>query len=326
MKRSVGFDIGNHAVHVAVNKGGRAVYSVSERLPEGLILGGRITSVETMVDVLKDIRKEHKLRERRAGVVLPAGLCYCRRFNVAAMTKKQLVFNLPYDFHDFITDDKSNYFYDYAIVDTIRDEEGRVTEFDVIAAATRKDLVADYVAMFRKAGFKLTSVVPQEIAYINLLRQSKLTPHRHGVLDIGHNAVRLFLYEGDKYEGVRMIDYGCNALGPVVAEHFGVEGEYITSNYIETNFEGADELPACRQIYGAIALELRKAVNFYRFNGGGSLEHLHCCGGGVKNAALMDTLRANLPLKLTDLTEFFHSNDKIDYAMIAAAFGAALNA
>lgn len=323
MKKCAGFDIGNHTIHVAVNKGGKIVQSVSERLDEGLVQNGRITSVESMVDVLKNVRKKHKVRVKKAAVVLPAGLCYCRRFRVAAMTKKQLLFNLPYDFHDFISDDKSKYFFDYAIVDTFKDANGNVTEFDIMAAATRKDLIADYMKMFSKAGFKLTTVVPQEVAYINLLRRSSKNAHRHGILDIGHNAVRLFLFSGDKFEGMRMIDYGCNALNAVIAEHFGVEGDFITSNYLETNFEGADELPACKQIYSAMALEVRKAVNFYRFNGGGSLDHLHCCGGGFKNAALMETLRDNLPLKLTDLGELFpEAKDKVDYPMIAAAAGA----
>lgn len=325
MKKCVGFDFGNHAVHVAVNKDDKIVDSVSERLPEGLIQNGRITSVESMVDVIRTLKKTNKIHIRKAAVVLPAGLCYCRRFNVAPMTKKQLLFNLPYDFHDFISDDKSNYFFDYAIVDKIKDSKGNITEFDVIAAATRKDLVADYIKMFSKAGFKLTTIVPQEIAYVNLMRCAKNSSQRHGVLDIGHNAVRLFLFYDDKFEGVRMVDYGCNALGAVIAEHFGIEGEYVASTYLETNFEGADELPGCKQIYNSIALEVRKAVNFYRFNGGGNLDHLHCCGGGVKNAALMETLQSSLPLKITDMSEFFSSEKKnVDYPMIAAAAGATL--
>lgn len=323
MKNCVGFDIGNHAIHVAVNKGGRIVRSVSERVPEGLVQGGRITSNESMSEVLKGIRKNNGIRIRNAAVVLPAGLCYCRRFNMAAMTKKQLEFNLPYDFHDFISDDKSHYFFDYAIVDTIRDAEGRVTELDVIAAATRKDLVADYINMFAKAGFKLVTVVPQEIAYVNLLRQSKIAPHRHGVLDIGYSAVRLYLFSGDRYEGVRTVDFGCNALISAIAEHFGVDGEVVSSTYLESNFEGATELPECQRLYAAIALEVRKAVNFYRFNGGGMLEHLHCCGGGVRNAALMQALK-NIPVALTDLSEFFAEKKDVNYAMIAAAAGATL--
>lgn len=326
MNNCTGFDIGNHAVHIAVVRGGKVVRSVSERLPEGLVLHGRITSTEAMIDVLKELRRKEKIRGGSAAVVLPAGLCYCRRFDIAAMSKDQLLFNLPYEFHDFITDDKRNYFFDYAMVDVKKDEEGTPEQFDVIAAAARKDVIAEYVRMFRKAGWRLKTAVPEELAYINLLRNGGADPHRHGILDIGHNAVRLFLYTGDRFESVRVVDYGCNALDAIVAEHFGVDDRFLAATYRESNFEGANELPACRDIYGSMAIEVLKAVNFYRFNGGGTLEHLHCCGGGSKNRTLMETLRRGLPLELTDLSECFKGEaaDDIDYPLIAAAAGAAL--
>ncbi len=333
MKNCAGFDIGNHEVHVALKKGGKIVRGVSVRLPEGLVQGGRITSLEAMGDFLKDLRRKNKLSVRAASLVLPAGLCYCRRFNTAAMNKEQLVFNLPYEFRDFITDDKRNYFFDYAVVDIIKDENGAPKEYDIIAAATRKDVIEDYKKMFVKAGFKLKTVLPEELAYINLLRAGGDNAHSHGILDIGHNAVRMFLYNGDKFESVRVIDYGCNALDNVVCDHFGIADRYLAATYRESNFEGANELEGCRRIYSAMAFEVLKAVNFYRFNGGSMLKHLHCCGGGVKNEALMETLRNSLPLDLTDLSECLgdltaededDEEEKIDYPLIAAAAGAAL--
>lgn len=323
----VGFDIGNHAVHIAVRKGDAIVRSLSERLPEGLVLNGRVTSVEAMGDFLKDVRRKNKIRVKNAALVIPAGLCYCRRFNIAAMNRDQLLFNLPYEFHDYITDDKRNYFFDYAVIDVIKDEEGTPKEYDIIAAATRKDLIADYQRLFRKAGFKLKTAIPDELAYINLLRRSGGKDHSHGILDIGHNAVRMFLFQGDRFDSVRVLDYGCNALDTAIAEYFGVEDRFVAASYRETNFEGANELPACRDIYAAMAIEVLKAINFYRFNGGKPLEHLHCCGGGVKNEELMRMLRNNLPLKVTDLREFLGKTspeEKIDYPLIAAAAGAAL--
>lgn len=324
MKNCVGFDIGNHEVHVAVKKRNKLVRSIAERLPEGLVQGGRLTSVEAMGDFLKDLRRTQKIRVKKASLVLPASLCYCRRFNIAAMNRDQLVFNLPYEFHDFITDDKRNYFFDYAIVDVIKDEYGTPKEYDVIAAATRKDVISDYTRIFSKAGFTLKVALPEELAYVNLLRYGGESKHRHGILDIGHNAVRLYLFAGDQFESVRVIDYGCNALDSIIAEYYGID-QYLAGTYREKNFEGAADLPKCREIYTAMAIEVLKAVNFYRFNGGANLEHLHCCGGGVKNGSLMETLRTSLPLKITDLKECLgEESDSVDYSLIAAAAGAAL--
>lgn len=324
MRNCTGFDIGNHAIHIAVNKGGKIIRSVSERLPEGLVQNGRITSIEAMTDVLKELKRKHKLRVRNASVVLPSGQCYCRRFTVAAETKEQLKFNLPYGFHDFITDDKRNYFFDCAVIEAKKNEND-ITELDVLGAAARKDVVAEYITMFRKAGFALKTIVPDEIAFTNLIRKSDVGEHGHGILDIGNNAVRLYLFNGERFENLRVTDFGCNALDRIIGEHFGVDGKFITATYRETNFENVNDLAECRNVYASIAIEVRKAINFFRFNGGGSIEHLHCCGGGVKNAVLMEVLRSSLPLNLSDMNEFFDDlNDNVDYPLVAAAIGATM--
>lgn len=326
MKKSIGFDIGNHAIHIAVRAKNSIVRGITVRLPADLVKNGTITSFEAMTDFLKEIRRTQKLPKKHAALVLPAPLCYCRRFFVAANNRDQLMYNLPYGFRDFITDDKSHYFFDCAVLNAVRYGDGRPPEFDVLAAATRKDVIEDYVAMFKKAGFQLKTVVPEEFAYVNLLRRAKEGGHRHGILDIGHNQVKLFLYDGMFFEGVRVIDYGCNALDEIISEQFGVDA-FMAATYRENDFSGANSLERCRAVYGAMALEVLKAINFYRFNGGGSLEHLHCCGGGAHNEALMNTLRSTLPIPLTDMSEFFEENqskETIDYPLIASAAGVAL--
>ncbi len=325
MKHCIGFDIGNHAIHVAVRKGDNIVRGLTERLAQDLVKNGAITSFEVMTDFLKELKKKEGLTVRDAALVLPAAHCYCRRFFVAANTRDQLMFNLPYGFKDFITDDKSNYFFDCAVLNAVRYGDGRPPEFDVLAVAARKETIEDYINLFRRAGFKLKTIIPEEFAYVNLLRKMGDESHHHGILDIGHNAVKLFFFNGSMFDSVRVIDYGLNALDEVISEQFGVDN-FVAGTYRENDFNGANNLDGCRAIYGAMALEVLKAINFYRFNGG-SLQHLHCCGGGSHNEALMQSLRTTLPVEISDMKELFAENKgkgAIDYPLIAAAAGAAL--
>ncbi len=326
MKLSIGFDIGNHAIHIAIQKKGTIVRGATVRLAQDLVKNGAITSYEVMTDFLKELRRKENLNVRDAALVLPAAHCYCRRFFVAANTRDQLMFNLPYGFRDFITDDKSNYFFDCAVLNAVHYGDGRPPEFDVLAVAARKDVVEDYINLFRRAGFKLRTIIPEEFAFVNLLRRTGDEAHHHGILDIGHNAVKLFLFNGSQFDSVRVIDYGCNALDEVISERFGVD-TFMAGTYRENDFNGANKLDGCRAIYGAMALEVLKAINFYRFNGGGTLEHLHVCGGGSHNDALMETLRSTLPIPLSDMSELFEGNQSksaIDFPLIASAAGAAL--
>lgn len=325
MKNCVGFEIGNHAVHVAVVKGGGIVRAFSRPLESDLVKNGAITSYDAMADFLKDLRKKDKLPAYGAALILPSTLCYCRRFFVAAKTREQLSFNLPYGFSDFITDDKSHYFFDCAILGAVKGEENCPPDFDVFATAARKDVIDAYATMFSKAGFKLRTVIPAEFAYMNLLKRSG-ADHHHGILDIGHSAVRLYLYDGHLFEGVRVIDYGMNEVDAIIADEFGVD-LHMAASYRESNFNGAGDLEACRSVYGAMALEVLKATNFYRFNGGISLEHLHCCGGGTHNAALMDILKNTLSIPLADMSELMEQlavDASVDLSVATSAAGVAI--
>ncbi len=324
MKSCIGFDIGNHAVHIATMTDGAIVQGKTVRLDADLVKNGVITSYDAMADFLAELRRTLKPNTRNAALVLPASLCYCRRFYVTANTRDQMLFNLPYGFRDFITDDKSHYFFDGAILGATKTGENLPPEVDVLAAAARKDVVEEYIAMFRRAGFWLRTIIPEEFAYTNLTRKWRGPAHYHGILDVGHNAVKLYFFHGSVFESVRVIDYGCGALDALIAEKFGVE-QFMAATYRENNYNGANELEGCRAIYGSMALEVLKSINFYRFNGGGELEHLHCCGGGTHNEALMETLRGTISVPLVGLKEFFgEAAADIDYPLIAAAAGVTL--
>ena len=317
--KCIGFDLGGRNLHIAVRNRKRPGRIVVTETPEGLVRDGQILSWQAMSDFLKDLRKQEKLRVRDVSLVLPQQVCYFRRFTTVYMTAEQLKFNLPYEFRDYITSGKDEYNYDYSVVETVRDETGAPKELDLLAGAVRKDLMAEYNAMFHRAGFRLRTAVPVEMAYINLIRAAGQESHGHCILDLGHTGIRLYMFAGDHYESVRALDYGCAEVQDAVADHFGVD-PHLAETYLKEDYEKAATLPACQDIYGSIATEVLKAVNFYRFNNQGKeLTHIHCCGGGAKNAVLLKTLRDALPLPVEDIGEFWGEKDMPERAPLAAA-------
>ena len=324
--KCAGFDFGSRNVHIALREGSHVSRVITEPLPEGIVLEGRIASYEAMSDFLKDLRKRCKIHGQDAAVVLPAQACYSRRLTTTYMSHEQLQFNLPYEFRDFLASDKEDYFYDYAVVETVTDEEGEPRELDLMAAAVSKSLIHDYAAMFHRAGFKLRTAIPEELAYINLIRNGG-AGHGHCLLDVGHSDIRLYMFNGDRFENIRVLDFGCAALDQAIAEHYNVD-IHVANTYRVTDYENCTALEACKEIYNAIAVEVLKAVNFYNFsNQGEGLDHLHCCGGGVKNAELVKALRANLSLNISDISEFcpnLKPELAADAPLCAAAAGAVL--
>lgn len=332
MRPVIGFDIGTSAIHLALCDGAGVRRTITEPLPDNLVRAGQILSYDAMGDFIKQLRRQHRLPGGSAALVLPAGLCFCRRLQLPAMTVEQLKVNLPYEFRDYITQDKEKYFYDYALVDLLRDGEGEPRELDLMAAAALKTTIADYRDMFRRAGLRLKQAMPVELAYINLLRAySAARPgeeaHGHCILDLGHAATRIYMFTGDRFEVLRVIDYGCDALDRALADELHVD-VHIAHAYLLANHDDVQQLPCCRRIYSAIAVDLLRAVNFYNFdNPDKDLRHIHCGGGGAHIPALLSALGELLPVPLEDVSELLPSvplRASDDTLSALAAVGAAM--
>ncbi len=289
----LGVDIGNRSIHIVVWDGKHIRKAISEPMPEGLIRDGRILSQAAMAEFLKNTKRTHHISGGMVSLALHTGECFCRRFDVPTMTHAQMKVNLSYEFRDFITQEKDKYFYDYAVLDTL-EEEGKL---DVLAAAVTKETIANYDSLFHRVGMKLRVGIPEEMAYLNLLRRFPSEAATKGsicILDLGHAAVSLHMIRNGQHQSGRNLDYGCSALDDVIADHFHVAA-HVACGYRETNYENCQDLDACRDIYGRIALEVLKAINYYNYsNAEQPVEWICCWGGGLKMEPLMETLRGTL--------------------------------
>ena len=86
MKKIVGIDIGGSSVKLAYFAG----------------------------STLKKAARDNGIPLTNAAVVLPSTEVFTRELTMPAMTEQQLRYNLPYEFRDFLTDEKSKYYFDYS--------------------------------------------------------------------------------------------------------------------------------------------------------------------------------------------------------------------
>ena len=113
-KSCLGIDIGKDQMKLVLMKGENIVKTASVQMPEGLLKDGRIVSVETTGELIRKTMKENKIRCKEAAVVVSSGICFLRNVTMPEMTAEQLVYNLPYEFRDYITDELKKYVFDYS--------------------------------------------------------------------------------------------------------------------------------------------------------------------------------------------------------------------
>lgn len=121
MGKIVGFEIGDHSVKLAYFAGNELKKAVCAELPDAMVSHGRILSMDAMADFLRDTARANGIPRAGAAVSLSLADAYTRDVTMPAMTEQQLSYNLPFEFHDFLTEEKSKYFFDYSVREVRKD-------------------------------------------------------------------------------------------------------------------------------------------------------------------------------------------------------------
>ena len=323
-KTTLGIDIGHDQLKLALVKGTRVLKTAMAEMPENLLREGRITSRETMGELIRATMKQHGIRANRAAFVLPDETVFIKNVEVPPMSVEQLEYNLPFEFKDYITGELREYVFDYAVISDGRpkrapegDAEGAAPQsLELMAVGCARSVLEDAQESLRKAGLKLVLSAPSLSAYINLLRaqHSALSAfaEEYGVLDLGYQAIRMYMFKGDRHVATRALEVGMSRLDNVLVDLYGVDS-HLAHTYLMSNFENCQNREECLSAYESIAVELMRAMNFYRFsNPDSALQDLWLCGGGAVIRPLTDTIGDVLGIQLHPATELVPDGDAID--------------
>lgn len=324
-KSCLGIDIGKDQLKLVLMKGENIVKTASVQMPEGLLKDGRIVSVETTGELIRKTMKENKIRCKEAAVVVSSGICFLRNVTMPEMTAEQLVYNLPYEFRDYITDELKKYVFDYswgsgeempkgkklkkASKKKKKEEEEnqKRNEMELLAAAAPLEVMEDLRLMTRKAGLKLTFAAPEVSACENLLhyklRNEQDKDKEYGILDLGSTSSRLFIFKGDRHQVTRVIERGMEQVEELLADTFHID-IHLAHTWLLANHEDCIHSEVCQDAFSQISVELMRALNFYQFSNPESrLEDIYICGGGASIATMRQSLEENLDVKIHEAGE-----------------------
>ncbi len=328
MSRSiVGLDFGSCALKAAVCDNGEITRLVEEPMPEQLVKSGVVTSPEAMSEFLRQTLRKNRISARRAAVILPPSQVFVQLSELPAMTQSQLNLNLPYEFRDFISENRDNYFYDYAVIETLKDESGEPKTLRLLAAAVSKDLIRSYANLCRWAGLKLVTAIPVEMAYTNLLRRAAKKKQFQEVclIDCGHAGQRIYFYSGNSFETARVVEQGGAGLDSLLADLLDTD-IHIAHLRKEANAGQELELPQVRPFLEDALRDAQRAINFYHFsNPDRQVENGYYCGGGGRIPFIREELEMMLGINMRPITELLGKTPDPEKAIsCAAAIGAAV--
>ena len=324
-KNITAFDIGESQVKVVSLAGGFVKRAEVLELPDNVVSGGTVVSMDALADVLR----AKKLGRGRAGVILPDRLVFRRNVTVPPMTDAQLAYNLPFEFKDYLTQEKGRYFFDYALQGLEKDQEGQVEGMELFACAALKTTIEDYRNMFRRAGFNMKLALPEECAFGNLAKfHARQNPGHDGdvcIVDIGHRGTRMYIYREGQFRTRRAVDLGLWDLVQQLSADRGVDA-HMAHTHLLTDYQQAQNQEAAQELYNRLAVEIMKAVNFYNYNNREqTLRGVYLCGGGAALEPLKRVISQVTDLELWDIVELLPGGDKIEEPwLFAKAIGCGL--
>ena len=321
----LGVDIGSDSLKLALCKTkDRTIKKTAvARMPANLLKDGRVTSPEAMGELLRNTCRENGIRASKAALVLSHENTYLRTVVMPRMNAAQLVYNLPYEFNDYITDELKNYVFDYAMItdpaqktETLEALDGAAPSMELMAVAAPLEILDEAKWIFRRAGLKLVKAAPAVCGYIALIRTAERIhgggTREYCILDLGFRAIRMHMFRGDRHMVTRILEIGLSILDDVIADAYNVD-VHLAHTYLVTNHEGCQTKELCHATYNNIAVELMRALNFYRFsNPDSQLSDVWLSGGGAVIAPLREAIAQTLDMKVHKADELVQGGEMVE--------------
>ena len=323
----VGIDIGNYRIKISYIVKGELKDVFVETLPDNIVKDGMIQYWDAMADFLRETFQSHGIHCRNVIFTLPSSGVYMRVVDLPRMTVKQLQLNLPFEFHDYISEPSEKYFYDYAVI-----EEGEKT-MKLLAVACSRELIDRYRTLAKHAKLNAVGLVPEVLGFQRVLRRYNAlfrVPDEkdYAILDMGDRSFKLHFFRHGVYEVTRPLEPGARHIAEIAAEIRGTD-VHIGQLAAESNQDDVLAHENMEALYESSAVQIMRAMNFYSYsNTNNTIDTLYYCGGAANYPALLETIEEtmNLPMRpLTDLMPYTEPSLEAALLLSPQSYGVALD-
>lgn len=294
------FDIGESTLKMVQLAHGKIRRTFCLDMPEQLVSEGVIRYPDAMAEFLRHAIRQAGFGRGRAAVLLPEALVAVRNVELPLMTQAQLRYNLPFEFREYLTQEKGQYY--YAVRPRTATQPGQM---EMLASAAEKQTISQYREIFRQAGCRLVSAMAEEVAYEALLACGESRQMDCCIVDVGHRGVRVFFYRAGVFAGCRRIAHGLEELEQKLCGEKGLD-PHVAHTYLRANYRNVCQGAEAGAWMEKISAEIMKAVQFYLSqNRGRALAGVYLTGGGGGLDGLRTMLSRLTGLEMLPLSDCF---------------------
>lgn len=297
-KRYIGFDIGGGTVKMVYFSGKKLKKAVCAEIPDNIVSDGEIRAMDAMADFLRETAKKNSIPLHcNASIVIPSSLVFVRNVSFPLMSDQQIKYNLPFEFHDYLTQEKGQYIFDYSVLGTEYDDDSKTSNMRLFACAVLRSTIESYRAMFKRAGFNLKIAVPYEEALCSIMRSyvsqnNEESSRNYCIVDVGQTSIKVQVFHNSEHSVSNNIELGIKELDLTIADIYDVD-IHVAHTYLSSNYMNIQYDERCVEIYRRMAVEIMRSIHFFNYNNRDAvLKDIFVCGGGAGIEPLYTELSA----------------------------------
>ncbi len=239
-KNVIAFDIGTTVTKMAVGKYTNRKLTVKKVLsfdtPPSSVSNGRLTDINALVKLFKDVLKNENIKEKYAIVNVKSSSIINRELIVPYNeNEKELDQIIKYELSQFSAITLEDYIPQYQILDEFFDE--RVKMIRILVTSLEREIVEGYLNLIKQIGLKpyVFDVHFNTISkFFEVYDKDTNEDMTVAVIDIGFDGTDVAILQNGKYRMSKTMDYGSNTLERVFKDDLELEYNEKNIEYLFT--------------------------------------------------------------------------------------------
>lgn len=268
-KDLIGVDIGSSAVKAVCLKDVRGGYELAglgmTTLPSGSIVDNVIMDSSTVVEAIKGLVESLKLKTKNVATSVSGHSVIIRKIPMQIMTEDEIETSIQWEAEKFIPFEVSEVNLDYQVIGV---DEADSSVMNVILVAAKKEVVNDYVAIFKECGLQPLVVDIDCFAVQNVFEINYGTADDENValINVGASSMNVNVLKKGVSVFTRDIQIGGNAYNEELQKALGVDGE--TAEKLKLGAASEEiSADAVRQVLQdtteTLTQELQRSIDFF---------------------------------------------------------------
>lgn len=316
-KEIIGIDIGSSSVKAVQLREAKGVWHLQNLgvvpLPAEAIVDNTLMDSSSVVEATKNLLKSLNSKAKDVSSSVSGNSIIIRKILLPTMTQEELDDQIQWEAEQYIPFDINDVHIDFQILNP---DDRDPSKMSVLLAASKKDIVNDYLAVFNEAGLKLVVMDVDAFAVQNAFELNYEVDQEEvsALINIGASIMNINIVKGGLSLFTRDVQMGGNLYTEEIQKQLSVRSDDAERIKLTRDTADQDRLQSClARVNENLSMEIRRSLDFYNSTAtDGKIDKVFLSGGCAKIPLLTDSIgeRLGLPVEIINPFQKIICNDK----------------